>query len=241
MPKHKDLKRVVRRRMDKTGESYTAARARVLAKRDRAASPDRAGADVAEGDPAEPAEPARERYAELAGMAEATVAARTGHGWAEWVALLDGIDAASMSHGEIAAWVAEQHTISGWWSQTVAVGYERIRGLRKIGQRRDGSFEVGKSKTYPVPVERLYDAFAEEGERERWLPGVQIEVRTCTRPKTVRWLWEDGNPVEAYFTAKGAGKSSVSVQHRQLTSRAAADASKAEWGERLQALAEALA
>lgn len=36
MPKQKDLKRVIRSRMQKTGESYTAARAQLLRKREPA-------------------------------------------------------------------------------------------------------------------------------------------------------------------------------------------------------------
>jgi hypothetical protein len=37
MPKQKDLKRLARTRMEKTGESYTAARSQLLAKKARAA------------------------------------------------------------------------------------------------------------------------------------------------------------------------------------------------------------
>jgi hypothetical protein len=55
--------------------------------------------------------------------------------------------------------VREKYKIPGWWSQTVAVGYERIKGLRAIGQRMDGSFEASKSRTFAVPLARLYGAF----------------------------------------------------------------------------------
>lgn len=227
MPKNKDLKRLVRARMDKTGESYTAARAHIVA-RDRGADPTTD-------------EPTPEDYAELAGMADEKVAASTGRTWAEWVEILDAIGAASMPHRDIARWVADEHGVASWWTQTVTVGYERIRGLRQIGQRRDGTYEANKSKTYPVPVERLYDAFADDEQREAWLPGTRIEVRTCNRPKTVRWLWQDGTPVEAYFTARGPERSAVAIQHRQLASRADVDAAKEAWNERLRALAATLA
>ena len=44
-----------------------------------------------------------------------------------------------MSHTEIAAMVNKTWKVDGWWSQTVTVGYERIKGLRARGQRRDGT------------------------------------------------------------------------------------------------------
>jgi hypothetical protein len=46
MPTQKDLKRLVRARMKKTGESYTAARARLLAKRPPRRSARGAGRDA---------------------------------------------------------------------------------------------------------------------------------------------------------------------------------------------------
>lgn len=104
MPKNKDLKRLARSRMRKTGESYTAARARLLDKK------------AIRGRP-----PATE-YAGLAGMSDAAVKAKTGCDWRRWVRALDAIDAASMPHREIAAYVREKYGIDGWWAQTVTVG-----------------------------------------------------------------------------------------------------------------------
>ena len=59
MPRQKDLKRLVRSRMQKTGEAYTAARLQLLNK-----LPD---------------------YAEKAGMSDDVVQQKTGRTWAEWV------------------------------------------------------------------------------------------------------------------------------------------------------------
>ena len=50
----------------------------------------------------------------------------------------------------------EKYKVPGWWAQTVTVGYERIKGLRAVGQRRDGTFEANKSRTFAVPLARLY-------------------------------------------------------------------------------------
>ncbi|CAN5701216.1 hypothetical protein BH23GEM1_BH23GEM1_01270 [soil metagenome] len=51
----------------------------------------------------------------------------------------------------------------------MTVGYERINGLRARGQRRDGSYEASKSRTFNVPVARLFDAWANPALRKKWL------------------------------------------------------------------------
>jgi hypothetical protein len=59
----------------------------------------------------------------------------------------------------------------------VTVGYERIRGLRDRGQRRGGEYEATKSRTFNIPVERLFDAFANARIRRRWYaPSGEVRV-----------------------------------------------------------------
>ena len=53
--------------------------------------------------------------------------------------MLDGWEAASRSHTEIARWLREEHGVDGWYSQSITVGYERARGLRAPGERRTDS------------------------------------------------------------------------------------------------------
>ena len=53
--------------------------------------------------------------------------------------------------------------ISGWWLQTVTVGYERIKGLRARGQRREGTYEAHKARTFNVPGTTLFDGWADLG------------------------------------------------------------------------------
>ena len=231
MPKDKDLKRLVRFRMEKTGESYTTARAQLLAKKEKGIGTERKASR-----PAPSVDPSA--YADLAGMSDEAVARRTGRTWEEWVRTLDAHDAASQPHQEIAAAVKNDFGLSGWWAQTVTVGYERIKGLRDIGQRRGGSYESHKSKTFPVSVERLYGAFSDPGVRERWLPGVELTVRTETAGRSMRITWKDGTSVGLWFTAKDETRSQVQVQHGKLGSKAEAEAKKEYWAERLAALGE---
>lgn len=223
MPVQKDFKRLVRQRMRKTGESYTAARANLLQNRSRSAAPDRA-AD----------------YARLAGMSDAAVEAKTGCTWAKWVFALDYSGAHEWPHREIARHVHERYGVPGWWAQMVTVGYERIKGLRAKGQRRDGGFEASRSRTFPVPVRRLYRAFRDRRVRARWLPAPDLEVRAATPDRSMRITWPDRTSVELWFMAKGDQKSSVQIQHRKLGSSGEASRMKAYWAERLDDLAAAL-
>ena len=217
MTENKDLKRIVRARMTKTGESYTAARAHI-AKTPRPID-----------------------YAKLAGMSSAVIQEKTGCTWEKWVKSLDYHGAERMSHRDIAKLVSEKYKVPSWWTQTVTVGYERIKGLRARGQRRDGTFEAGKSRTFNVPVQTLYDAWADARTRKRWLDGAEIKIRTATSPKSMRITWSDGNIIAVGFYPKGPDKSSVAVQHPKLPDRATADSLKKYWSERLDDLGRVLA
>jgi hypothetical protein len=224
MTRDKDRKRIIRRRMKKTGESYTAARARILA---RARSTPQ---------PARDADPAAR-----AGISQERITARTGRTWREWVRLLDADGAASLAHRDIAALVHRKYGVGDWWAQTVTVGYERIKGLREINQRRSGEYEAGRSKTVNVPVEVLFDAVVNATTRRRWLDGIDARLRTATRAKSARLHWPDGTIVVVGFTSKGAAKSSLSIQHTRLRDKAALERAKQYWSGRLAALGSMLA
>ena len=216
MPKQKDLKRLIRTRMEKTGEAYTAARLH-LVRHKKGLAPD---------------------YGSLAGLSDASVTKATGRAWAEWVDLLDRVQAAEKPHREIARYVSSLGT-PPWWTQMVTVGYERIRGLRERGQRRGGAHEAGKSRTFPVPVATLFGAFANARRRRQWLP-VKITVRSATKPKRMRMTWEDDTVVVLEFTSKGPAKSVVALSHQKLPDASAAAAMKKTWSEHLDHLAEFL-
>jgi len=221
MTQQKDFKRVVRTRMQKTGESYTTARLHLVKKETPAAAtppPD---------------------FAALAGISDESVKKATGCEWAKWVFVLDKAGATEMSHPELAKYIREKYKTPSWWTQTVAVGYERIRGLRAHGQQRSGDWSVSKSKTIGVPLAKLYAAFNARG-RAKWMPGVKITVRGTTPNKSMRLRWEDGSPIDIVFASKGASKSQVAIDHRKLASKAEADRIRAFWTERLTALAAML-
>lgn len=221
MTQNKDFKRLVRQRMEKTGESYTTARAQLLAQ-------SRAQSDA--------------DYAERSGVSLSSIQKATDRGWTDWVELLDAAGAETLTHRDIAKLAGEQDGVSPWWAQQVTVGYERIKGLRDVGQRRGGGYDANKSKTLPVTLSRLYSAFARKAQRERWLEDFEWRLRTSTKDRSIRLDGDDGQKVQLYFTEKPAGRdgrprATVQVQHGGLPSRETVESTKAEWGNRLDALA----
>ena len=216
MTAHKSFKRLVRSRMEKTGESYTAARALLLA-----------------GD-----EPQRISLA----TSDEAIRERTGRGWEEWFDLLDEWGAADKTHREIARWLAGQQGIHplAWNAQAIAGSYERARRGRQVGQHDDG-FTVTATKTVAVPVERLYAAFVDSSLRERWLPDGELRERTVIEPRSARFDWGDGaTRVHVAFAAKGDAKSTAALSHERLPDGAEAERMKAFWRERVAGLKEVL-
>jgi hypothetical protein len=171
-------------------------------------------------------------------MSDAALKAKTGCNWERWVYALDRAKAYEWPHARIAEYVHEKYKVGDWWGQTVTVGYERIKGLRAIGQRRNGTYEASKSKTVAMPLSRLYRVFSRKDLREKWLPGVALTLRSSTREKYMRMNWPDGTAVLLGFTSKGRGKSQVAIQHVKLPDQATAARMKSFWGERLEVLAK---
>jgi uncharacterized protein YndB with AHSA1/START domain len=216
MTSQRSFKRLVRSRMEKTGESYTTARAMLLAPPDE---PPRPGA-----------------VAGVLTVPDDAIRRRTGEGWEHWFDVLDDWGATDRRHGEIAAWLQEEHGVDGWGAQAITVSYERARGMREVGERADG-FAVSASKTVAVPVERLFLAFADEEARRRWLPDGDLRERTALPHRTLRYDWEDGTTrVNVFFTAKGDAKSTATVSHERLADASEAARMKAWWRERVSAL-----
>ena len=239
MPTNKDFKRLVRARMEKTGEAYTAARANLL-KRTPTTPAISAPATSATSSRIASGSSAKINYAKLAGMSDAAIKKATGCDWDKWVFCLDYVGAQDWSHRAIADHVHTAYKVKDWWTQAVTVGYERIKGLRAIGQRRDGGFEANKSKTLDASAAVVFRAFAHARVRKHWLPGVTVTVKKATPNRSVRMIWNDGTPVEVWIVPKGTKTTAAQVQHRKLASKEDADTRKKFWDERLTALADTL-
>jgi hypothetical protein len=218
MTEDKARKSAIRARMAKTGESYTAARRHIVKAK---------------------TQPTPRQVVDL-GKSDETIKRGSGKSWDEWFAILDAWGATRRTHGEIARFVNEEHGVAGWWAQTVTVGYERGRGMRRIHERTDG-FYVGVSKTFPVGANRLSEEFTDARKRNRWLEPGTLRTRTSQPGKSARFdFLEDESRVHVYFVSKGRAKATVAIQHERLPDETAVEERRSYWKERLGRLAERL-
>ena len=204
MTRQRSFKRLVRSRMEKTGESYTAARAMLLA-----------------------ADESLTHEKPWLATSDDKIRERTGCGWEEWFDLLDEWGAADLKHRDIARRVAAELGLDplAWNAQAITASYERTRGLRVAGQREDG-FTITVQRTFPLTAEQLYDRF-------HAVAPDPLRERTATRPKRARFDWgDDGSRVHVTVDDRGA-KSRVTVEHARLADASAAERMKAFWRDHL--------
>ena len=212
MTTQKTFKRRVRDRMAKTGESYTAARRHLI---DAGDAPD----------------PGTATYQTV--VSDEKMREATGRSHEQWFEILDRWGAKERTHTEIARHVHEELGVEGWWAQSVTVSYERARGLRAVGQMKDG-WTINASKTVNVAVDALYDTVVEDRLRKEWLPDAELGLRTATKPRSARYDWEDGTTrVNVSFEAKGPRKATVYISHERLPDTDTADAMKDYWRDAL--------
>jgi hypothetical protein len=91
-----------------------------------------------------------------------------------------------------------------------------------------------------APLDTLFGAFDEPPVRARWLPGIDLTVRTATRGKSMRITWPDKTSVDVLFERQGPSKSRVALAHVKLADQAAAARAKTFWAGRLEALNDVL-
>ncbi|MDO9397367.1 MAG: hypothetical protein Q7T71_12530 [Herbiconiux sp.] len=166
----------------------------------------------------------------------------TGRHWEEWVALIDAGPGRQAGHTVIAAWVhAFAPELTGWWAQGVAVGYERITGLRMPGQMPDGTFTVSRSRLLSLPVEEFRAGLLDEARRRELLPGLVTALRSKPASKSLRFTVAepggDGLGTLMFTTDPVPGdRCRLTVTHEKLADTAAAEAWKRHWADWLAAL-----
>ncbi|MFH5821293.1 hypothetical protein [Georgenia sp. AZ-5] len=171
--------------------------------------------------------------------------AATGRSREEWYALLDEAGAQEWDHGHIARWLGGEHDVDAWWAQGVTVGYEQARGLREPGQRRDGTFEAGVTKTVYATPEHVWPHLVDDDLRSDWLD-VDMPVTGVTEPRSVRFQADDGSRVTITLDAlapgrDGRAKVRVAVAHTRLRDGDRVAETKRFWKDALAGLAAQLA
>jgi hypothetical protein len=142
-------------------------------------------------------------------MSNRAVEAKTGCTWEKWVMALDYKQAHTWSHRELAEYIHDKFKVPDWWTQTVAVGYERIKGLREIGQRR--ASRPPAARRSPRRGARVPPSATRLG---KWLPDVKLTVRGPPN-KSVRITWDDGTRSRSGHRQGRGGHRDVAHQARK--------------------------
>lgn len=259
MTQQKKLKKAIRARSRKTGESYTAARRHIVgAGRTPAASSARAaGPPLAATASAAAARPSAARGAgSRSRTGEAGLIKKTGHGYDHWFAVLDAFDAAAKGHTASAAHLYRDHGVPSWHCQMVAVAYERERGLRAMNQSCAGDFQVNVSKVVPASVTEVLDALRSPRRRAQWLKSAdpalvralgaalagskrrEVKVRDAGLAR-LRYPWDKG-AVEIAIMGKPNGRTSVVASTTKLAGPEEVEERRAQWRVALAGLKEYL-
>ncbi|MBV8978516.1 MAG: hypothetical protein JO261_10955 [Alphaproteobacteria bacterium] len=169
-------------------------------------------------------------------ISEEKVKAATGRGWMGWFIILNRANANAMPHRQIAQLLHDKGCPS-WWSQMIAVEYERARGGRKKHERPDG-YSVSVSKVIPAALGRLFAVATDPANRKAWFPAGAFAETSKTKDKYWRGTWKKDARLEFGFYAKGAGKAQITVQINKLPDSSAVEKERAAWKKAMDKLAK---
>jgi len=167
------------------------------------------------------------------------VKAATGKGWMGWFIILNNAEASTKPHKEIAQLLHDKGC-PGWWSQMIAVEYERARGGRKKNEREGGTFAVNVTKVMPASLSKLFAAATDEKTRKDWFPTGAFEETSKTKDKYWRGKWKKDRKLEFGFYAKGEGKSQIALEIGKLPTEADVEKERTAWKKAMEKLAASL-
>lgn len=214
MTRNESFKRRIRTRMAKTGEKYGAARRALIEQAARRDDRD---------------------WVSQPEHSDDVIGANTGRRWHQWRELIDRWPGHDDGHAAVAAWLQEEHGLSGWWAQSVTVGWERITGRRLPHQVADGTFTANKSATLTTDHVTLREMLLDEAGRADLFPGLDPVLRSRPTSKNVR-IGLDQGVAEIAIAAKDDGRATVTVAHTRLSSPQEVAHWKAFWTEWLSSL-----
>ena len=187
----------------------------------------------------------------LDGISTEAVKRATGHGWAEWLAILEKAGARDWNHKQIVAYLKANFELNGWWQQSVTVAYEKAQGRRVVGQTADAGFQVGVQKTLPIGLDGAWTLLSSrrgiacwlgktsrfsltEGKTFRTETGIQGEIRVVKPGTRVRLTWQQPGmqrPATLQITLVAAGpeNTSIRIHLEHLPSQKSREEMKAHW------------
>ena len=168
------------------------------------------------------------------GVGDDAVRRATGRDRDEWFALLDRSGAAAWGHQPIAEWLVAEQRVDPWWAQSLTVAYEQARGIRRPGQRQDGTFEASVSRTVDLGTGAALRALAA-------IVTLQLDVdplalNLTAKHPTARFPLGDGEFVLASASPLDDGRSSIGLTWGRMPDDSRLADVKARMREWLQAV-----
>lgn len=163
------------------------------------------------------------RYDKVGKTSTEAVQKATGKSWDEWIKIVDKEGGANMTHKEIARMLHDKKYIeSGWWCQQVTVGYEYVKGRRKVGETLSQGVEIGVSKTVPVSQTKLWEFVNSDEGKRIWLQDAEVEIRTQKAPERLRMRyrqknWKNTSTLQIYVENLGKEKSRLTFHNEKLS------------------------
>ncbi len=164
-----------------------------------------------------------------ASIDDAAVTTATGKGWGEWFALLRAAELDAGSSGEVTDWLDREHSVPSWWRQAIATEFERAGETADCIEMPDG-FEVEVSATLLAGREAVFQLWADDGLRARWLRRADLAI-TDLRPTErvrARWLPLDSE-LEVDLAEINAGETLIKLRHWKLPNAQAAEKLERFW------------
>lgn len=187
-----------------------------------------------------------------------TIHARTGKTRKDWYSIIDAFDCRTKGHKATAEYLQQFHKVDAWYAQGLTVEYERDHGIREVGQRCDGMFAATVSRTINVPIQRVWDAWADSAQVSKWFTtnanqdfreggmydngdGDRGIYKRIVPLKRLIFTWENekhcpGTRVAIDFVSKGESKTGIVITHEKLADKAGSDEMKMGWNWALTSL-----
>jgi hypothetical protein len=231
--------------MAKTGESYTAARRRLLIRTGDPFS-EAAAASANSSGSATPTAAGDAQRRRILAKRQTWIEQSTGRAMNAWVSVLDQAGAREMSHHDIWKWLANQGGVSGGeLREGIVITYEQQIGRREIGQSCYGDFPASVSRVLKGTMDTVLDQWVHLVGSTRTFNGITMsgEPKVSATEKFRYWRARlvDGSHLRVSIWRMGDGRISLGVQHRAFEDHAAAAKSKAYWKEFLAPFSSAQA
>ena len=157
----------------------------------------------------------------------------TGKSWDDWLGFFESINAAKLTHKEIAQKAYDRGDVPGWWAQMVTVAYEQHIGRRVPGQDCDGQFAASISKTINGTMDDALKQWQDLVKGKKDFSDVTISDGPKVS-QTDKWrYWRaglaDGSRLNVNIYQKSPGKAGLGIDHEKLESDQQAEHWRAYW------------